>query len=313
MKFLIYGAGAIGCFQGGFLAHAGHPVTLFGRRQRMAEIRGHGLRVDGIFGSVHIPDIPVSWEISQISEQTFDVILFCVKAFDTENSLEDLSRLVKPGTLVVSLQNGLGNVEQIVSRIGAEHTVAGRIITGVFMPQPGHARVTVTADATRIGPVAGGPSMERVEEVAKILSNAGLPTVAAPDVFKFIWAKVLYNSALNPLSAILSATYGELGENPHTRRVMDAVIDEGFTAASLEGVPLFRQHPDEYRKIFYENEIPLTSAHRSSMLQSIEKGQRTEIDSLNGALVAIGRRHSVDLPVNATLTRIIKAKESILT
>lgn len=312
MKFLIYGAGAIGCVQGGFLAQAKHHVTLYGRESRMKAIQDHGLYVDGIFGSVTVPDIPTAWMVSQISDQTFDVILFCVKAFDTTNCLEDLAALVKKDTLVVSLQNGLGNVEQITSRIGAEHTVAGRVITGVFMPQPNHATVTVTADATRIGPVAGGPPIDRIEEVAQVLSHAGLPTGASSEVFKYIWAKVLYNSALNPLSAILNTTYGELGDNPHTRTVMDAAIEEGFTAAALEQVPLFWDNPADYLKVFYENEVPLTHAHRSSMLQSIEKGQRTEIDSLNGALVAIGERHGVAMPVNKTLTEIIRAKESFI-
>lgn len=311
MKYLIYGAGAIGCLEGGFLARSGVSVTLYGRQARMKQIAEDGLFVDGIFGQFHIPTIPTAWSISQIEGQSFDVILWCVKAFDTAASLGDLTQLAGDQTVVVSLQNGLGNVEKIMERIGVERTIAGRVITGVAMPELNRVTVTVTADATRIGPVPGGPSMARIEDIARTLSTAGLPTEATTEIFKYIWAKVLYNSALNPLSAILNRTYGELGANPYTRNIMDAVIEEGFLAAKAEGVKLFWDTAAEYQQYFYEREVPPTSAHRSSMLQSMERGQRTEIDALNGALASIGKQHGFSLPVNQTLTSIIKAKESI--
>ncbi len=310
MTFLIYGAGAIGCFAGGFLAHAGHQVTLHGRENRMRRIAQAGLFADGIFGEFHVPHIDTSWDISQIEERSFDVILFCVKAFDTAVCLDDLSVLVRDHTLVVSLQNGLGNVEQIAEKIGGERTVAGRVITGVAMPDLNRVTVTVTADATRIGPITTGSPLEKIEEIAATLRSAGLPTEVTRDVFKYIWAKVLYNSALNPLSAILKVTYGELGENPHTRHIMDAIIEEGFMAAKAEEVSLFWDTAGEYRQFFYEHEVPPTRAHRSSMLQSMEQGKRTEIDALNGALASIGEKHGILLPVNKTLTELIKAKES---
>jgi 2-dehydropantoate 2-reductase len=93
---------------------------------------------------------------------------------------------------------------------------------------------------------------------------------------------------------------------------MDAVIEEGFAAARAEGISLFWDRAEDYRRFFYEREVPPTSAHRSSMLQSTEQGKRTEIDALNGALAAIGEKHGIPLPVNTTLTGIIKAKEAIL-
>lgn len=310
MDFLIYGAGAIGCLEGGFLTRAGHPVILFGRENRMQRIAEAGLNVDGIFGEFHVPSIQTAWDISQIVEHPFDVILFCVKAFDTEACLDDLSLLAKEQTLVVSLQNGLGNVEKIAKVIGSERTVAGRVITGVMMAELNRVTVTVTADATRIGPVSASAPWGRIEETASVLRKAGLPTEATHEVFKYIWAKVLYNSALNPLSAILNRTYGELGENPHTRSIMDAVIEEGFEAARAEEVELFWDQAKDYRAFFYEREVPPTSAHRSSMLQSMEQGKRTEIDALNGALASIGEKHGIPLPVNKTLTEIIKAKET---
>jgi 2-dehydropantoate 2-reductase len=309
MRFLIYGAGAIGCLQGGFLARAGNSVVLYGRESRMCRIAAEGLFIDGIFGEFHLPTLETSWELSQLRDHCFDVILFCVKAYDTHTCLDDLEALTKDRTLVVSLQNGLGNVEQIASRIGGDRTIAGRIITGVVMPEPNRLTVTVTADAIRIGPLAGAGAMPRCEEIAQALRLAGLPTEASSEVMQYLWAKVLYNSALNPLSAILNRTYGELGANSYTRSVMDQVIEEGFLAAGAAGVRLFWEHPEEYREVFYGTEVPLTSAHRSSMLQSMEMGKRTEIDALNGALVRIAEQHGFLLPVNQTLTQIIKAKE----
>jgi 2-dehydropantoate 2-reductase len=312
MNVLIYGAGAIGCFQGAFLARAGHTVTLYGREAPMRKIAAEGLHIDGIFGEFHTTSLDTAWRLEQVDTSQLEIVLLCVQAYDTAAAMEEIELLAQGGALVVSLQNGLGNVEQIAQHIGPEQTIAGRIITGVTMTEANWATVTVTADATRIGPVAGGLPMGQVENIAATLNEAGLPTCAAHDVMKYIWAKVFYNSALNPLSALLNQTYGQLGQNAYTRKVMDEVIDEGFAVARAAGVDLFWDEPEEYRRVFYGQEVPITSAHRSSMLQAIEKGKRTEIDALNGALARLGGQHGISVPVNRTLTELIKAKEAQL-
>jgi 2-dehydropantoate 2-reductase len=141
-----------------------------------------------------------------------------------------------------------------------------------------------------------------------------LPTRASRQVQSELWAKILYNCALNPLGAILGVTYGELADRPQTRAVMDRVIDEAYAvlgACDLPGPRTARlTTADEFRQAFYGRMVPPTAAHTPSMLQDLRAGKRTEIDALNGAIVALGEQAGVATPVNQTLTAMVKFLET---
>ena len=122
-----------------------------------------------------------------------------------------------------------------------------------------------------------------------------------------LWAKVLYSAALNPLGALLGVPYGALAAGPDTRAIMDAVIDEAFAVARGEGVTLAWPDAAAYRATFYGRLVPSTAGHRSSMLQDMERGRPTEIDAINGEVVARGAARGVSVPTNAVLTRLIRA------
>jgi len=143
-----------------------------------------------------------------------------------------------------------------------------------------------------------------------LIDGAGVPAVYTDRLAALLWAKVFYNAALNPLGALLGVHYGALPESVHSRALMDDVMDEAFEVARAECVVLPWANAAAYRDEFYGRLVPATYDHRSSMLQDLERGRRTEIDAINGAVWRRGAEHGIKTPVNATLTRLIHAVEA---
>lgn len=219
-----------------------------------------------------------------------------------------------PGGVIISLQNGLGNVEQFVARVGPARVLGGRVIFGAEVVAPGCVRVTVYADPVLIGPWGADPdprSTAQAQWWASHFDAAGIPSAATDDIAAALWGKVLYNTPLNPLSALLGVHYGALAENGHTRVIMDQVIGETFAVATAEGIVLPWASAAEYRATFYDRLVPSTFHHRSSMLQDLERGRRTEIDAINGEVWKRGATCDIATPINELLTRLVHAREAL--
>lgn len=313
MPILIFGAGAIGSVIGGLLLKAGHDVVFYGRERYLRSVREHGLRITGIWGDHSVKPSEVYWNLADLEGRSFRDILLCVKAFDTEPAIRELLPFVGGDTLVYSLQNGVGNVETIARFVGEDRTVGGRVIFGAKVVEPGTVEVTVYAEEVMLGPISEQTDYARIEAMARDLSAAGVPALPTREIHQYLWAKVLYNAALNPLSVLFNATYGELAENPFTRRIMERVIAEIFAVTRAAGIRMFWDTPEGYQRKFYGEEVPATRAHRSSMLQAIESGRRIDIDALNGAVVRTGSALGVDTPMNRLLTDLIHAREAFTT
>ena len=302
MNFLIVGVGALGSAYLAFLTRAGHrAVGLLKKGRRLEEIR-----VEGIWGEfsqrVQAVDDPSKVDFEP------DLILLTVKSYDTDRALEDIRSLVAGKTLLMVAQNGYGNYEKAVARYGENRVVLARVIFGAKLLEWGSVRITVCADDVVIGNPAQKIDQAFMQELAHIFTQAGIPTRHEKEVYKYLWDKILYNCALNPLGALLEKTYGELAQNPHTKNLMDAIIEEAFLVSELYSIPSFWSRADEYKRHFYERLVPPTSAHYPSMLEDLRKG-KTEIDALNGALVALAKRKGIDLSVNRAITELIKAVE----
>jgi 2-dehydropantoate 2-reductase len=310
MRVLVMGAGAIGSVFGGFLAEAGHAVALVGRDPHMRQIREGGLLVTGIWGEhrVKIDRCFVSTEA--LRGEVFDLVLVTVKSHDTAAVARAAAPLLHGESLVVSLQNGLGNVEKIAEAVGWERTVAGMVIFGVEHHRPGRVTVTVQADIVRLGSWDGRVDDARIVALARLLTDAGITAEHSPEIQRYVWNKVFYNCALNPLATVLGSTYGFLLTTEPTRRIMERVIDEAYQVAWAARADLFLPTPEQYLRHLFENLIPPTAAHHPSMLQDIQKGKRTEIDALNGAIVRLGREHSIVCRTNETLTDLIHVLET---
>ncbi len=311
MKILVMGAGALGSVFGGFLAAAGHEVTLVGRRAHMEAVARGGLTVEGIWGHHAVSKVAAFPTISQAKSRDFDVILITTKAHDTAAALVQVRDLVKKDTLVVSLQNGLGNLEAIAAAVGPRRTVGGRVIFGAELLHAGTVKVTVYADKVLLGSPAKDADKVAIRRLAKAIDVAHIPCDVTDTIEGYIWGKVLYNCSLNGLSAVLELPYGKLAEEQHTRAIMNQVIDEGLAVAHKKAINLPWGSAQEYRAAFYGAMVPPTAAHESSMLQDIRRGKRTEIDALNGALVQLGQELGVPTMANWAITELVKAKETL--
>lgn len=311
MRILIAGAGALGSVFGGFLRRAGDDVTLLGRAAHLDAIARDGLRIDGLWGAHVVRGFACASAAADLAGE-FDAILLPVKAPDTAAMARAVVPHLAAGGVIVSLQNGLGNVETVEAIAGAERTLGARVIFGAAVPAPGRASVTVFADPTAIGALAPGIHPERdaaARAWAARCDAAGVPTVYTDRLPALLWAKVFYNAALNPLGALRRVHYGALPEAAETRAIMDAVIDEAFAVARADGAALPWPSADAYRGEFYGRLVPATYHHRSSMLQDLSLRRRTEIMAINGEIVRRGALHGIPTPVNADLVRRIQAAE----
>ena len=311
-RVLIAGAGALGSVFGAFLRAAGHTVTLLGRDDHLGAIRDGGLRIEGLWGDHQATGIELASDATAV-RGPFDAILITVKSYDTGAMARAVAPRLDAGGVVVSLQNGLGNAEAIAAVVGVQRVLAGRVIFGAETVAPGRVRVTVYADPVFVGAwEAGDATLEAQARVwAERFGAAGIPAAFCDDILAALWGKVLYNAALNPLGALLGVCYGVLSENPHTRAVMDAAIDEAFAVAVADGVALPWESAAEYRAVFYGRLVPSTYHHRSSMLQDLERGRRTEIDAINGEVWKRGAARGIVTPVNEMLTRLLHAREAL--
>jgi len=309
-RILVAGAGALGSVLGGLLAAAGRDVTLLGRRTHLEAARAGGLVIDGLFGTHRIVrGLTYATDPAELRD-AYAAIFLTVKAWDTVAMVATVApRLARDGFLL-SFQNGLGNVEAAERAVGSARVVGARVIFGAELVAPGHVRVTVFADPVLIGSPDPSDRHRRAvaERWATELAAAGVPAEPTDDLMAALWAKVFYNAALNPLGALLGLRYGDLPRHPDTRAIMDTVIDEAFTVARAEEVPLRWRDAGEYRDEFYGRLVPSTAEHRPSMLQDIERGRPTEIEAINGQIAARGARRGIPTPVNATLTRLIRAR-----
>ncbi|HAU32724.1 MAG: 2-dehydropantoate 2-reductase [Desulfotomaculum sp. 46_80] len=311
MRILIAGAGALGSVFGGFLRKAGHQVTLFGRVWHLDEIREKGLRIEGIWGSHNVGNFILATSPDKLTEP-YDLILVTVKSYDTETMAWKLAPFVKNGSLTVSLQNGLGNTEILSSVLGADNVVSGRVIFGAEITEPGLVNVTVIADDVVLGPPVKGakiPEPDKITAIVGLLLGAGIPCRYDENIQGLIWAKAFYNCALNPLGALFGMNYGQLADNQNARLVMEQVVSEAFQVALSRKIALPWNSPEKFFKAFYEEMVPPTRNHRPSMLQDLERGRLTEIDALNGRILSWAQEAGLSVPVNETITRLIKIKE----
>lgn len=308
MNILVYGAGAIGSVIGGFLANGGHKVSFLGRSWHMDRINENGLFITGIWGDHLVDDIDTYTEITQIPpDPNFDLILITVKSYDTEEAGKEVENLIKENTLVIHLQNGLGNAEKLLNYISEDKLITGRVIFGVEI-EPGVVKVTVSADEIVLGTIGNVPP-PTIKEVSDIFSRAGLPSRLSTSIDKHLWAKALYNCALNPLATILEVPYGFLAENEFSKEIMNKIIEEIYRVGGEMNVGFEPPTAEEYKYLFYSKLVPVTAEHHASMLQDIKRGRSTEIDALNGAISAYGGKYEVTTPYNTLLTNLIKAKE----
>jgi len=311
MKIMVFGLGALGTVYSCLLKNQGHEVSGLDRDVVAEAVQSQGVKVSGIWGDHEARLDRILTAPDEMAGLDFDLLILTVKSYETASVMEQIARFVCPRAYIMLAQNGYGNFEAAAQWIPAERLILGRIIFGAETTGLGASKVTVIADDVVIGSPANLIANQVLEDFSLVFSSAGIPTRFSPEVMKFVWAKIIYNSALNPLGAILEVPYGKLADNPNTRTLMDNIITEIFQVLKAHGQDTPWPDAKAYREAFYGQMVPSTVLHHASMLQDIQRGRKTEIEALNGAVVSLGKKHGVATPVNEVIVSILKAKEEM--
>lgn len=296
------------------LLKAGLRPALLVRPRTAEALRQEGLVRKGIFGDACFPpsSFSVFSSLEEISGCSFHSILVCSKSSDTLAAAQNLSAhpgLFHPNSLIVLFQNGWGNAEIFADFFPKNRIFNARVITGFIRPRPNEVEITVHADAIHIGSLFGA-SGKPAEPLCEAISAGGIPCRITDQIGKDLWAKMLYNCALNPLGAVLDVPYGELAEHPSTREIMDRLIEETFEAMQADGYRTHWDSAEAFKSVFYSRLIPSTAAHRSSTLQDLQAGKKTEIDALTGAVLRLAQKHQKPAPYSTFLYQMIQFIEA---
>ncbi|MHC4644927.1 MAG: ketopantoate reductase family protein [Planctomycetota bacterium] len=287
MNILVYGGGSVGLGVASCLLKAGGRVDIIARQKTVLALRAAGLVRTGIFGDYHAgpAGFGAYCSVSQVGAKTYDYVLVCTKSFDSAVAAEDISKhhfLLGEDGKIVLFQNGWGNAEAFLPFFGPQQVYNARVITGFRRSSENEVEITVHADPIHLGSLFGSDSA-CMKRLCESITAGGIPCEVTEDIEKDLWAKMLYNCALNPLGAILEVPYGLLAEHESTRGIMRGVVEEIFEVMAAAGYKTHWRTALDFLEVFYAKLVPDTAEHKSSTLQDILAKKKTEIDALNGA------------------------------
>lgn len=292
---LIVGIGALATLFASRLGRAGYAVTMLGTwPEGLVALRGSGARLVDGNGRERRVRVRVASDPRDCRGAKYALVL--VKSWQTERAAAQLAGCLADHGLALTLQNGLGNREILAAGLGRQRVALGSTTTGATLLGPGLAK-------------AGGEGVvslqahERLEPLQQALVAAGFQVEVIQDARTLIWSKLVVNSAINPLTAILQIPNGQLLERPAARLLLRALAEETAAVAIAEKVVLAASDPVQ----MVENVAIRTASNHSSMFQDIQRGAPTEIDAICGAIARAGRQHRVPTPMNQACWQLVQA------
>jgi 2-dehydropantoate 2-reductase len=295
MRIAVVGAGGTGGYFGGLLARAGEDVTFIARGAHLAVIQAHGLTVKSrTVGDFVIS--PANATNDPRSVGPVDLVLFCVKTYDTIAAAETCRALVGPETVILSVQNGIDNAERIAEVVGPGHVIGSLAGVSAFIESPGVISERGAAMFIRIGEFAGDIS-PRIERIAETLLHAGIPTETTPDIRVALWEKFLFICALSGVTSLTRSPIGSIREYPETWALYGGVMEEVAAVGRAEGVALSADAVDRWTA----SSLRLPADMYGSMYQDLIAGRRLEVAWLNGAVVYRGEMHGIATPLNFSI------------
>jgi 2-dehydropantoate 2-reductase len=299
-RVAVVGAGAVGGYFGGMLADAGAPVVMIGRRGFVDAVTRDGLLLDTVHGAKKVR-VEASAELS--AARSADLVLFCVKTTDNAATARELAPFLAPHTIVLSLQNGVDNVEQIraAARIEALPAV---VYVAASTPAPGVVKHVGRGDLVL------GPECEKTRRSAEVFVRARVPCRITDNIEGELWVKLIWNCALNAVSALAQARYRQIAASDDGRKMVHEVVKEVLAVAQAAGIVLPGVQDSQAALAGAMTIATQMAEQLSSTGQDINRGKRTEIDSLNGYIARRGAELGVPTPVNHTLYTLVKLLES---
>lgn len=303
MKIVIIGAGAMGCLYGSYLSRGREDVWLLDTwPEHVVKINTAGLSL--LSAGDEFRTTPRATTIAQDIGPA-DLIIVSLKANFTGEAALLAELFMKPNTMVLSLQNGLGNLEQLAEALGPERVLVGTTLMGAVVLEPGLVMHTGLKN-THIAAMAPGNEAV-VKKISDAFKQAGLPTVVEENVASLLWSKLSIHAGINAVTAITKAANKKFLKTPEAVRLARMAVAEVAAVATAAGIPLL--YPNCAAEMLAYAEA--MKEHQSPMLQDVLHKRKTEVDAINGAVVAEGRKLGVPTPVNEALLLTLKTIEAL--
>ena len=304
MKISVIGSGAMGSLFGGKLAIAGENVVLYDvYRDHIDTVNKEGLSIeDAETGKITVVHPQASSDPESVKNS--DVLLIFVKSTNTESVANQFKSFAAPHTIVLTLQNGLGNDAILVKHFGIERTAIGVTSQGATFLGPGKIK-HAGKGPTHITMADGNKT--KLQDLAAALGRAGFETYISDEVTSLVWSKLIINVGINALTALLNVKNGQLLEYEDIKQVMADLVKEALIVVKKKGIQLI--YDDPLAQVY--EVARKTASNSSSMLQDFQKNRPTEIDFINGAVVNEAQKLGISVPVNETVTRIIRTLDML--
>lgn len=314
MKILVIGAGAVGIGLAASLMSQNADVSIYARGETAKAIKKNGIKRCGLFEnySFSSDEVKVFSDYRDIAKNSFDYVFITSKTTandDISQKLNEFRDILKTDFKIIIFQNGFGNDNAYLRYFDKSEVFCARLITGFARHDRYISEVTVYTEPIQIGSLQNQDPKD-LKEIADMIAASGIGCELTDEVDKYLWAKMLYNCALNPLGTILDVNYGKLTENEYSKEIMDRIIDEIFDVINASKYETFWDNSEEYKKIFYNKLVPDTYEHISSTHQDVKRKIKTEIDSLNGSVIRLAETYSIDVSTNRIIYNLIKSIEN---
>jgi 2-dehydropantoate 2-reductase len=299
MRFVVFGAGAVGGYYGALLRTAGHDVTFVARGRTLDALRQRGLRIERSAGPILVPNVSVVDHLEPGDQA--DAVLVCVKSHDTRAAAAALRPAVRPDTIVVSLQNGVENEEILATELGLPPLLVAFTQIGVAAREPGVVEYSGRGEIYVGEP--DGVDTARLRAFAAACKAAGIPCRVRSDILVGLWQKLAWNAGFNAVSTLVDLTVGALVDDADVADLVRTVMTEVDAVATALGVPVRR---DRLPSVLDESGRGLRD-FATSMLQDRRRGSRLEVDGITGAVLRAADRTGVPVPTNRTLYALLHA------
>lgn len=302
MKIVIVGPGAMGCLFAAFLSKSKEEVWLLDKnKENAAKLNEIGVSLEGVSGTWQAK--PKATANAQDIGKA-DLILICVKSFHTKQAVEQVKALLQTNTKIMTLQNGIGNIEIIAELTGEDRVIGGITNEGATLISTGIIRHAGHGE-TIIGTLDGKVPVE-IRSIREIFNKVGLQTKMSRDIKALAWSKLIINVGINALTAITRLPNGKLTEFEGTKRILRDAVTEAIRIAKRKRIKLIYDDPLAKVEAVCEG----TSTNVSSMLQDVLRKKHTEIDFINGVIVRFGQELGIAVPTNKLLVDLVKTIES---
>ena len=298
MRFVIMGSGGIGGFFGARLAHAGEDVWFIARGNHLAAMKKDGLRIHSTGGNFTIPPGTMTDDVASIGKA--DVVLFCVKSYDTESAARQLIPILHDGTLIIPLQNGVDNEDKIRKVIPRGDVYGGVAYISSRITAPGEITEVGGFQRIVIGPQ--GPAINSLaSSVHEAFLRAGIKSQLQDDITKELWSKLIFIASMGSLTALSRLTHGEILANQRMVSLMFDAMREVQAVARKLGVEV--EPVDEPRVL--EGLKRFSDDTRSSMYFDLAAGKPMEVEALNGTVVRLGKQLGVPTPIHRVIYSVL--------